>query len=96
MNLFFFDDDFYPASLLNFSYRSFFANNLLSHRTYVAIAYAPTRLDEARVVRLIVKDFTDCADAFAQGVVINVFSVPKLIQEFRATYESIAVLDQIR
>ena len=80
MNLFFFDDDFYPASLLNFSYRSFFANNLLSYRTYVAIANAPARLDEARVVRLIVKGFTDGADTLAQRVVIDVFSVPKLIQ----------------
>ena len=92
MNLFLFKDDLYSTGLLYFSYR-LFANNLLSYRTYVSIAYPPARLDEARFVRLIVEGFTDGPHAFAQRVVVDVFSLPEMIQEFRAAYESIAVLD---
>src|SRR5207237_9896402 len=74
------EDDPYPASSFNFSYRRLFTCNLLLDRTYVTVAYSPPRLDEARVVRLIVKGFPDGAHAFAQRVVVDVFAVPETIQ----------------
>src|SRR5438132_6366239 len=95
VNFLFFNDDPQATRLLNLSYSRLFTNDLLFNRSYVTIANAPARLDEARLFRLIVKRFADRAHAFAQGVVVDVFSVPETIQQFGATYDSIAVLDQI-
>jgi len=76
--------------------RRLIPNNLLFDGSYITVADSPARFDEASVVRLIIKGLTDGADTFAQRVVIDVFSIPETIQEFRATYESITMLDQIR
>ena len=96
LNLLFFDDDPHAPGLFYFSYRRLIPNNLLFDGSYITVADSPARFDEASVVRLIIKGLTDGADTFAQRVVIDVFSIPETIQEFRAAYESITMLDQIR
>ena len=79
-NRLFFENYLYSASPLNFSYRALFANNLLFYRTDEMIANPPTRLDETRLSGLIIESFTDCADALAQRVIVNVFSLPETVE----------------
>jgi len=80
LNFLFFDDDPHAPSLFYFSYRRLIPNNLLFDGSYIAIADSPARLNEVWFAGLIVKRFANLADALAQRIIVNIFSVPETIQ----------------
>ena len=62
-------------------------------RTHITIAQPPASLDKLGALRL-TQGFAYAADGFAEALVVDVFAVPKPLQQFLAGDHAVAVFEQ--
>src|SRR5881396_2051376 len=92
--VFLFDYDVHPARLFDFKYRRVL-DHLFFERSDIAIAFTVAGLYEVRAFGAVAERLANRSYGFSKGVVVNVLSVPVLVQQLLAGNDAIAMLNKI-
>ncbi len=69
--------------------------NRFAERADVAVANAPAGFDEGGAVAGFAKGFANAADGFAEALVVDILTIPELIEELLAKDHAVTVFDEI-
>ena len=95
LGVFLFDYDVHTARLFDFKYRRVL-DDLFFERPDVPVALAVARLYKTRAFGAVAERLANCAYGFSKRVVVDVLSVPVLVQQFLAGNDAVAVLNKIK